>query len=95
MMHMQARHLVHKLIPPGWQYEQTCFVCTALFNHAIYEIYEGFYQVVPNFMCVVYIMFWISVGEISVGISVPAGAGTCTEFSGNVTGHVTATCTSI
>jgi hypothetical protein len=50
MVVMQARHLVHKLIPPGWQYEQACSVCTDLFNHAIYGIYEGFYQVVLDFI---------------------------------------------
>jgi hypothetical protein len=40
---MQARHLVEELIPPGWQNEQACSVCKTLFNHAIYEIYEGFF----------------------------------------------------
>jgi hypothetical protein len=54
MMLMQARHLVHKLIPPGWQYKQARPVCKALFNHAIYGIYEGFYQAVLDFIWVVY-----------------------------------------
>jgi hypothetical protein len=26
---MQARDLVHKMKPTGWQYEQACFVCKA------------------------------------------------------------------
>jgi hypothetical protein len=29
MVRMQARHLVHKLKPPGGQYEQACSVCKA------------------------------------------------------------------
>jgi hypothetical protein len=29
-----------ELIPSDWQCEQACSVCTALFNYAIYEIYE-------------------------------------------------------
>jgi hypothetical protein len=49
---MHARHLVHKLIPPGWQYEQACSVCTAFSNHAIHKICEGFYQVVLDFIWV-------------------------------------------
>jgi hypothetical protein len=53
MMHKLARHLVYKLIPPCRQYEPACSVCTALFNHAIYGIYEGFYQVVLDFIWVV------------------------------------------
>jgi hypothetical protein len=50
---MQARHLVYKLIPPAWQYEQACSVCKVLFNHAIYGIYEGFHTVVLDFIWVV------------------------------------------
>jgi hypothetical protein len=53
---MQARHLVHKLIPLCWQYEQACSVCTALFNHAISGIYEGFYEVVLDFIWLLYII---------------------------------------
>jgi hypothetical protein len=42
---------VEELMAPGWQYEQSyCSVCKALFNHAIYGIYEGFYQVVLDFL---------------------------------------------
>jgi hypothetical protein len=46
---MQATHLVHKLTPPGWQYEQAFSLYKALFNLAIHRIYEGFYQVVLDF----------------------------------------------
>jgi hypothetical protein len=44
--------LVHRLKPPGWQYEQAWSVCTALFNHVIYGIYEGFHQAVLD-------LFWV------------------------------------
>jgi hypothetical protein len=54
MVLVQARHLMHKLTPPGWQYEQACSFCKALFNHATYGIYEGFNQVVIDFIWVVY-----------------------------------------
>jgi hypothetical protein len=42
-----------KLIPPGWQCEQACSFCQALFNRAINVIYEGFYQVVLDFIWIV------------------------------------------
>jgi hypothetical protein len=50
---MHGRHIVHKRIPLGWQYEHVCSVCKAVFNHAIYGIYEGFYPVVLDFIWVV------------------------------------------
>jgi hypothetical protein len=60
MVFMQARHLVAELKPPGLQNEQACSGCKDLFYYAIYEIYceiyEGFYQVVPNFIWVVYLV---------------------------------------
>jgi hypothetical protein len=60
MVPVQARHLVHELIPPGWQCKQACPVCKALFNHAIYGIYEGFYQVVLKlYLGSIYLCTWL------------------------------------
>jgi hypothetical protein len=46
MVVIQARHLVYKLMPPGWQYEQACSVCK------LYAIY-GINQAVLDFIWVV------------------------------------------
>jgi hypothetical protein len=59
---MQAKHFVHKLIPPGRKYEQACFVCTALFNHAILNL-TAVYEVGLDFIWVVYIAYNTSVIE--------------------------------
>jgi hypothetical protein len=42
---MRARHHVEELTPPGWQHEQVCFVCKALFK--IVETYKN--QHAPKF----------------------------------------------
>jgi hypothetical protein len=54
---LQARHRVEELIPPGWQYEQECFVYKALFSHAIYGTYEGFSKVVLDFILLQAVVF--------------------------------------
>jgi hypothetical protein len=63
---MQARHIVYKGIPPGWQYEQARSVCKALFNHAIHGIYEGFFQVVLDFIWVVYKHIQLTISAASL-----------------------------
>jgi hypothetical protein len=54
MMLMQGRLLVEELTPPDWQHELACFVFKALFVYAIYGVYYRFYQVVLDFIWVVY-----------------------------------------